>query len=108
MKKLYFIWLFSCLNMLGNSQIILIKDMESGKPLESVTILSDRPAAFSITNANGQADISAFAACTKIQIQLLGYQILTKSFADIEQQGFTILLENTGLSMGEVVISVSR
>ncbi len=108
MKKLFFIWLFSCLNMLGNSQIILIKDMESGKPLESVTILSDRPAAFSITNANGQADISAFAACTKIQIQLLGYQILTKSFADIEQQGFTILLENTGLSMGEVVISASR
>lgn len=90
------------------AQIITIKDRESGQPLELATLLSETPKAFEITNAQGQAGISAFRGSEKIEIRLLGYQTETITYSGIEKAGFAITLAHSGLSLDQVVISATR
>ena len=108
MKKLFLFCLFSSFFSLGYSQIITIKDQETGKPLESVTLFSEKTNAFVTTNVQGQADISAFKEASNIVIQLLGYKEINKTYADLAQMGFNIPLEIAGVTMGEVVVSATR
>jgi len=90
------------------AQTITIKDFETKKPLELVSISSENPKGYTTTNSKGQANISAFKNSEKIQIQILGYKKVVKSYANIQSIGFEILLETTSLNMDEVVISATR
>jgi hemoglobin/transferrin/lactoferrin receptor protein len=108
MKKIFFGWLLLGLCYIGHSQTITIKDHETGQPIDLVSIASEVPKAFVITNAKGQADISAFKASEKIQIRMLGYKIELKSYADLEASGFSVLLISSGISIDEIVVSATR
>ena len=60
MKNFIFLWWFLGIHVIGHAQTITVLDSESGDPIESATIMSESPRAFTTTNAEGQADISAF------------------------------------------------
>lgn len=102
------VWLLVGLVYVANSQVITIKDVESSKPLEMVNLIDESTNTYTTTNAEGQADISKFKNTDKIQIRLLGFEIQTKSYTELEADNFNILLKESNITLGQVVISASR
>lgn len=108
MKKYMLLWLLMGPALIAHSQIITLKDNETGVPLEMVALMSEIPKAFATTNANGQADISAFSGAEKIEIRRVGYKTEVTSFTEIEKKNFEILLSASSTQFDEVVISATR
>jgi len=108
MKNLILTYLLVGISGLCMSQTITINDAESNQPLEMVSLASENPKAFVITNVQGQADISAFINSIKIEIRLLGYKTETKSYEELRITSAPILLKRSGISMDAVVISATR
>jgi len=108
MKKLilFFAVTMTCLYL--HAQVITIKDQQSGAPLDLVTLSSNSPRAFAITNAEGQADIRGFKGAEKIEVRFLGYKTEILSYSQIEKSGFNITLVQTGINIDGVVVSATR
>ncbi len=92
----------------GFSQIVNVKDKETGQPLDLVTLTSDKPRAFALTNGEGQAEISRFKGAGIIEIRIIGYQTLRLAYQEIEKSGFEILMEQGSITLNQVVISATR
>lgn len=92
----------------SHSQILTIKDTETGNPIHMVTLMSSSPKAFATTNKEGQADVSAFIGAEKIEIRLMGYVYRTKSYKEIKNSNFEIRLAATNINLEEVVLSATR
>lgn len=109
MKKSMLMWLLVTGPVLiVRSQIITVRDKETGELLEMATLMSEIPEAFATTNANGQADISAFSGAEKIEIRRVGYKAEITRFPEIEKRDFEILLSASSTRFDEVVISATR
>jgi len=108
MKKLLLVCLLLCSQIIGYTQIITIKDKESDQPLELVTLMSDHPKAFVITNAEGQADISKFQGATFIEVRFIGYKTEHYGYADLAKAGTIIYLTPTPITLDQVVVSATR
>ena len=80
-----YLFLFCLIGISGfnYSQTITIKDKQSGKPIDLVTLSSEDPKVFTITNTGGQATISAFKGAKKIEIleRLTTKRSLLQNFA---------------------------
>ena len=108
MKK-HFILLITVLwGAIAFGQNITVKDNVTQQPLEFVTIYSAAGNHSAVTNVRGQADVSAFEGASDILIRLIGYQARTVSFADLQQQGFVVMLDPSQIYLDEVVVSASR
>lgn len=107
MKYIYLL-IFSGAFMLGHSQVVTIKDREDYHPIELVTLSSQNPPASVITNTKGQADISAFKGSENIEIRMIGYQTVTKSYETLRQADFVVFLDQSAISLDQVVISATR
>lgn len=107
MKKIL-IWLMLGYSIVAGAQTITVMEKGSGSPVEMVAILSTKNNVFTTTNARGKADISAFAGLQSIEIRSLGFRSQTKSFAELEADGFEVFLEISNLSLDEVVVSGTR
>ena len=107
--KFHFTW---CLVLLifgiSNAQTIIIKDKETNKPLEFVTIYNEGKSSYALTNAEGQADISDFIDSERIEISTFNYKGIVMSFTELQEKNFELLLEMTNLNLEEVVISGTR
>lgn len=90
------------------SQTVSIKDSETKQPLGLVTLMSENLSAHSITNVEGQANISAFKDIDKIEIRTLGYKTVIVSFSKIEENNFVVYLTKSNLNLEEVVVSATR
>lgn len=90
------------------SQIVTLKDRDNNQPLDLVTLTSNAPKAFALTNAEGQTDISKFVGADQIEIRLIGYQTIRLSYANLEKSGFSATLVQTAINLDQVVISGSR
>ena len=77
--------------LVANSQVVTILEKDSHNPLELVTIYSEKPEVYATTNANGQADISAFTDSEHIQIRYLGFQSIDLSYQQIKEQEVSYL-----------------
>lgn len=69
MKHTILLWLIVGFGFVSYSQTITIREQETKKPLNLVTLSSQNPKAFAITNTNGRADISEFKSSEKIEIR---------------------------------------
>ncbi len=108
MKKIFFSWCCLALYCIGNAQVITVRDSVTDQPLELATLVSENPFAFVTTNAQGQADISAFRDVEKIQIRMLGYKIQVKSYAELQNSNLALLLIPIGISLDQVVVSSTK
>lgn len=90
------------------AQVITVTDQETAEPVIMATLSSESPKVFTTTNADGQADITAFKDSEAIEIRVLGYSPITKSFADLKQVGFSLQLKPSSFSLNQVVISATR
>jgi len=108
MKKCLLWWVLLAGTHLLHAQTVTIRDQETGKPLEGVTLNSTDPNVFTITNSQGQTNVSEFSGAGQIRIRSLGYLTLTCSYANMEESGFEILMEPSNLNLDEVVVSATR
>ncbi|MBE0638497.1 MAG: TonB-dependent receptor [Bacteroidales bacterium] len=108
MKKIISTLFFIGLFFIGFSQTISVKDAETGRPLQLVSLVSESPKTSVTTNQQGNAEFSGFKGAEVIEIRLLGYQSMILSYAAIEQNGFIVKLSQTQLSLDEIVISATR
>lgn len=108
MKPLFSFLLVFALNHVIHSQILIITDMETNKPIEFVEIssLADQLQVFS--NTNGKADISAFKNIDAIIFKAVGYKTLVKSYAQLQALGFSIGLTQANITMNEIVVTATR
>ncbi|MCB2222468.1 MAG: TonB-dependent receptor [Bacteroidetes bacterium] len=108
MKKILLFGLLLGISILGNSQIITVIDYETGRPLDLVTLVSNSPRAFALTNPQGQADITAFKGAEKIEFRLMGYKTITKSYSKLKSEDFMVIMEPSMISLDQVVVSATR
>lgn len=108
MKKFMLVVCMCSISLLSISQIITIKDNKTNLPLEMVSIVSNQPRVATFTNAKGQADITDFKTSEKIELRLIGYKAIQKSYSELALMSFEIAMEDAGLSLDEVVISATR
>jgi hemoglobin/transferrin/lactoferrin receptor protein len=108
MKKIFILWLFLGMCSSAYSQIMTVMDQEMGHPLERVALTSENPKASATTNGKGQIEISQFQNAEKIEIRLFGYTTEFRSYAELKEAGFVILLTPSGFEMDEVVVSATR
>lgn len=106
MKRLVFLILIF-LPFISYTQVITIYHQETNEPLELVALISEKPNAFATTNKKGQVDITSFKNAEKITIQLLGFQVLQKSYTELSSSSSIKLTQNS-ISMNEIVISATR
>lgn len=102
------LWLLVGWGFSAYSQIVTISDKVTAQPLEMVTLVSESSKVYTTTNAQGQADISALKGAEKIQIRILGYKSQVKSYQQIQESGFKVQMEQTNISLDQVVVSATR
>ena len=108
MNYRFLLWLLMLCNLGVYSQTVTIKDLKTNEPIELATLTSSNPKHSAITNAKGQADISAFANAGKIEIRSLGYKTLVKSYAELKVESFLLGMQPSNLDLEEVVISATK
>ncbi|NEQ50161.1 MAG: TonB-dependent receptor [Leptolyngbya sp. SIO3F4] len=99
---------FLCGAFMAHAQEITVLDRETGQPLEAVTLVSDSPNVFAVTNFEGKAVLEAFRGASQIEIRSVGYARVVRSYAELEAVEFTIYLEASLLSLDQVVVSATR
>src|SRR5690606_26545951 len=92
----------------AHSQIITITNIETGRPLDLVSLTSKSTRAFTTTNAEGQADISKFSDSDQIELRSLGYKTRYVTYSELENLNFKIQLERSNINLDQVVISATR
>ena len=108
MKKIFLIWLCSGFYLLCHAQLLIIKDQETLKPLELVTLTSSEPNASAITDLQGQADITSFKEAAKIEIRRVGYKTISRSYSQLEQAGFILYMSPAIVTLDQIVVSATR
>ncbi|MBN2173181.1 MAG: TonB-dependent receptor [Bacteroidales bacterium] len=108
MKNFIFISLFSVAYLVSHAQILTIRDGESNQPLEMVTLFSENPLASGVTNAHGQAEISAFKGSSKIEIRMIGYQAETKSYDQLANSGFILVMIQDNITLDQYTVVATR
>ncbi|MCB0572854.1 MAG: TonB-dependent receptor plug domain-containing protein, partial [Phaeodactylibacter sp.] len=91
-----------------SAQVATIKEADSGLPLEFAFLSSESPRVSTVTDSRGQADISAFRGAARIEIRLIGYETLVKSYVELEQSAFQAYLSPSSFGLDEVVVTANR
>ncbi len=107
MKKIIII-IFALINLSAIAQVITVKDSESLKPLEFATLYCVGTDIYTVTNAKGRADISNFSNCSEIEVRMLGYVPKTISYEKLINTGYRVYLEQSSITLDQVVISASK
>ncbi|HET8864762.1 MAG TPA: TonB-dependent receptor [Gracilimonas sp.] len=108
MKKYLLLLLLAIIPSLALSQILVVKDAVTKEPIPVVTVSSSSPSVYTTTDENGEAGISRFKDSEAIEIRILGYKAITKSYSELEKLAFEILLEPIAFDMNDMVISATR
>lgn len=108
MRKIVILWLLLAIPAIAYSQTITITDKETGEPIDMVNLISKKPKAYASTNADGKTDISQFKGSDKIQIRKIGYSMVVKSYAELNENSFKLQLKPRSVNMNEVVVSATR
>lgn len=89
-------------------QIISVRESGTELPMEFVSIASPKSKLIVHTNIKGEADISSFRSQEKIEIRLFGYIPITKSYRQLENEGFQVLLKPSEISLQQAVVSATK
>jgi len=108
MRKKFILWLLCGAPLILNAQTLIIRDHETGEPIEMATLTSNNPKVFATTNSKGQAEISAFKGAERIEIRTLGYRTEIRSYAELKAISFELALIPSSINMDGVVVSATR
>jgi len=92
----------------SHSQTVQVRDKVTHQPLELVTIFSQAPQVNTITNMKGQTNLNEFKSLDNIIFRLIGYETIELSYQDLVDIDFKVYMEQSELSLDEVVVSATR
>jgi len=95
-------------NLIVCAQVVTVHEKNTNQPLELVAIYNSDPNRSVLTNSNGQADISRIDKNEPIVFSLIGYEKVELNYAQIEKDNFTVVLTQTLVTLGNVVVSSNR
>ena len=90
------------------AQIVTVKDKNTGLPLYEVAFIKYKPKVFSVTNKNGQTDLSGFKGADRIEVIVTGYNKIVTSYDSLSTINFNLMLSPLAFSSDAVVVSSSR
>lgn len=93
---------------LSMAQTITIYDIHNNQPIEGAVLFSERPQALSVTNAQGQADVSLLVDAEYIEVAYKGYITQFITYGQLQSDGYVIRMYPTIFNLDEVVVSASR
>jgi len=108
MRKQLVLWLLAAFTLNSNAQVITVEDKETNEPLEMVTLVSQQPQAFAVTNKQGQAEISVFKETELIEFRLIGYKPLSMNYYGILEGSNVVHMQPTRINLDEAVVSATR
>jgi len=108
MKSFFTLYLLVGLTSVAHAQTVTVIDQQTGESLEGVVLMSEGYQTSVVTNAEGQADISAFRGSETILIRSLGYKTRVLSFSQIEASNFEVALKQSILNLDQLVVSATR
>ncbi|HRI28713.1 MAG TPA: TonB-dependent receptor [Chitinophagales bacterium] len=108
MNKFFILFFLLGLVYSANAQTLTVIDSQTGNPIDRATLMSAAPQAFTTTNAQGQADISAFKDSEKIEIRCLGYKTEITNFDRLQKMSFEVLLTASATQFDVMVVSATR
>ncbi|TAJ13475.1 TonB-dependent receptor [Marinilabiliaceae bacterium JC017] len=108
MKHLFLIYCLLAPTFLINAQILTVKDRVTHQPIVMANIYCSIQKLTTVTDAKGQADMSDFTNCTKIHISFVGYREEILSYQQLQDRKFLIYMEESAISLDELVISATR
>ena len=89
-------------------QVMTITGQDTDLPLHQVTLSSEVPKLFAVTDANGQVDITPFKSATSILIRIMGYQEMNLSYVQLQAQNFLLRLPISDYFLDQIVVSATR
>ncbi|MFM9984207.1 MAG: TonB-dependent receptor plug domain-containing protein [Flavobacteriales bacterium] len=107
MKKIVILLVVLVNSFLAQSQIVTVSDMVTLEKIPGVIIEAEGVTAIT-TDANGKADITAFAGKSVVNFRMTGYEIATFSYVRIAELNNEIKLYQNSIFTDEVVVSASR
>lgn len=112
MKNLFYLFniflLLLIVSGLSNAQTIRIVDGSSGLPVPNVALFNKKRNKAVISDDQGKADIGIFSMSDSVYFQHPSYLRVIYSKEQLEQTGFTILLEREIRMLKEFVIAVNK
>src|SRR6056297_160786 len=108
MKIVVAFCLFVAISSVAYSQTVTVVDKHTQQPLNGVVLMSEQSRPPAITNAEGQADISALRGSETILIRTLGYKNIVLGYTQIQASNFEIALERSMMNLDQVVVSATR
>ncbi|RZS96210.1 TonB-dependent receptor [Cecembia calidifontis] len=90
------------------SQTLVIRDWETKKPLEFVTVTDMGGKIQAISNENGEVDLSDFSKIEKLEIRLFGYRSQTKTYSQIQEENFRLFLYPSVVNLQQAVVSATK
>ncbi|VXD11464.1 TonB-dependent receptor [Marinoscillum sp. 108] len=108
MKRSIMLWSLMTMACLGYAQVVTVQDLETGHPLELVTVVSNQHNALLTTNSQGQVKINPFIKASRIDFRMMGYKTISVSFDELELAGFLVEMSSSQVSLDQVVVSATR
>lgn len=108
MNRFYLLSLFTLLVGLAHGQIVTILDDTTDKPLELVTLSSETPPAFEVSNSEGQVNLDSFKGAEVIYFRCLGYEYFVTSYDNLMKMGDTVRMTASEITLDKAIISASR
>lgn len=108
MKRISLLFFFIVVPFFAVAQTVTVKDAETGEPLPAVTLSSENPTYFVTTDENGKADLARFEGIDRIQVRMLGYKTIVRSYSQIEADSFEILMQAVAFDLNDMVVSANR
>ncbi len=93
---------------IGYSQIITIKDEETGRRLEMVSLICKASNTVIMTNSKGQAELSVFKDVDSIYFQHIGFKDKVYTYKQLEAMKFIVEMRKTHISLDEVTVLSNR
>lgn len=90
------------------AQTVTVTDAGTGLPIAGASFISSYQNIRLDTDSNGKVEISRLNQSELISIEASGYKTIYRSYADILNTGYIILLERNENKLDEVVISASK
>jgi hemoglobin/transferrin/lactoferrin receptor protein len=109
MKHFIFLTLILGLSILTKAQQkIWVKDIQTGKPIDLAVIYAENPKLFVQTNAQGEADITAFSQAEEIYIYKYGYSTVKTTYDSLQNVHFTVYLKSLNYNFDVLVFSATK
>jgi len=106
MRNILLLILF--LNVATYAQVVTVEDKATQNPLELVSVYNSDPNRALLTGSNGKVDIGKLDRSKPIIFRLIGYERIGLTFSQIKENNFVVLMEQTAISLDNVVVSSNR